>query len=441
MPPTFSIEEMEQKIHRLEKEIEELHGTEDECTRAVEALKEREKKYRLIVDNANTSIISFDMEGRVQIINTVAARNLGIAEKDLLGKSVYDVLNGFDDGALGKVREATATGEGCTIETEVGLPWGKSWFLTGVEPVRDEDGEVIAMQLISVDITDRKRMEQAMRESEEKARALLNATTDMAVLMDTQGIMLAVNKAGAEKLGKVVDELVGTCAYDYFTPGLAKSRKAVIDQVIETGKPLRNEDEGEGIILDQNIYPMFDEKGNVNGVAVFLLDITERRRAEKELRESKKELEIKTVDLEEVNTALRVLLKKREEDKTVLEEKVLFSVKDLVLPYLEKLKKSDLDHRQKTYLNIIESNLNDIVSPFMTLRSRKLHKLTPTEIHVANLVKQGNSTKEIAEILNLAISTINSHRDSIRRKLGITNRKINLRTHLISDSSDEILSI
>lgn len=281
----------------------------------------------------------------------------------------------------------------------------------------------------------------ALRESEEKARALLNATTDMAVLMDTEGIMLAINKAGAEKLGKTVDDLVGTCAYDYFTPELARSRKAVIDKVIATGKPLRHEDEDKGVILDQNIYPMFDEKGNVNGVAVFLLDITERRQAEKELKERKKELETQTIDLEEMNTALRVLLKRREEDKTVLEEKVLFSVKDLIFPYLEKLKNSDPDHRQKTYLDIMESNLNDIVSPFMALRSYKFQSLTPTEVQVANLVKQGRSTKEIAEILNLAISTINSHRDSIRRKLGINNKKINLRTHLLSDFTDEINSL
>ncbi len=409
-----------------------------ERKRAEKALRESEEKYRLIVDNAITPIIYFDLDGHVQLVNAVGAKNLGGTASDYMGKSVLEILPDFADETLERINKIKETGLGFEVEDVVELPWGKSWFLTSVQPVKDTSGEIIAIQLIGVDITDRKQMEQALRESEEKARALLNATTDMAVLMDTEGVMLAINKAGAEKIGKTVDDLVGTCSYEYFSPGLAESRKVAIDKVIQTGEPLRNEDEDEGLVLDQNIYPMFDERGDVNGVAVFLLDITERRRAEEELIERKKELESKTIDLEEMNTALRVLLKKREEDKTVLEEKVLFSVKDLIFPYLEKLKISDVDHRQKTYLNIIESNLNDIVSPFMTLRSSKLHRLTPTEIHVANLVKQGRSTKEIAEILNLAISTINSHRDSIRRKLGINKRKINLRTHLISDSTDEI---
>jgi PAS domain S-box-containing protein len=431
MAPKLTSEELEHKVSVLEQEIQELRSKK-------EALRGFEEKYRLIVDNAITPIIYFDLDGRVQLVNSVSAKNLGGKADDFVGKSILEILPDFADEALERFQKIKETGERFEIQDDIALPWGKRWFLTSVQPVRNASDEIIAVQMIGVDITDRTRIEHALRESEEKARALLNATTDMAVLMDVDGIMLAINKAGAEKLGKTVDDLVGTCGYDYFTPELAKSRKAAIDKVIQTGEPLRNEDEDQGVILDQNIYPKFDEKGNVDGVAVFLLDITERRRAEEELSERKKELEIKTLDLEEVNTALKVLLKKRDEDKTVLEEKVLFSVKDLIFPYLEKLKTSNVDHRQKTYLNIIESNLNDIVSPFMSLSSYKLHKLTPTEIHVANLVKQGRSTKEIAEILNLAISTVNSHRDSIRRKLGINNRKINLRTHLISDSTSEI---
>jgi len=145
-----------------------------------------------------------------------------------------------------------------------------------------------------------------------------------------------------------------------------------------------------------------------------------------------KELEVRTGDLEEVNTALKVLLKRREEDKTELEEKVLFSVKELITPHIEKMRNTRLDHRQETIMGIIESNLNDIVSPFMQGMPTRFAKLTPTEIQVANLVKQGKITKEIAELLNVSTKTIDRHRDNIRRKVGIKNKKINLRTHLLS---------
>ncbi len=162
----------------------------------------------------------------------------------------------------------------------------------------------------------------------------------------------------------------------------------------------------------------------------------ELRRAREELetrvKERTKELEEKSSDLEELNTALKVLLKKREEDKSELEEKVLFSVKELISPHLERMKMICLDHQKKTLVEIIESNLNDIISPFAQGMSIKFAKLTPTEIQVANLVKQGKITKEIAEFMNVSTKTIDRHRDNIRKKIGISNQKINLRTFLLS---------
>lgn len=161
-------------------------------------------------------------------------------------------------------------------------------------------------------------------------------------------------------------------------------------------------------------------------------EIKGHKRTEESLRERESELDIKTKNLEETNAALKILLRKREEDKTEFEEKVLANVKELVMPYLEKLEKSGLNGRQKNFLEIMESNLNDIVSPFVHGLSDKYLMLTPSEIQVANLVKQGKNTKEIAGLVSLSPRTIESYRDSIREKLGIKNRKINLRTYLLS---------
>jgi DNA-binding CsgD family transcriptional regulator len=134
-------------------------------------------------------------------------------------------------------------------------------------------------------------------------------------------------------------------------------------------------------------------------------------------------LEIKTSKLEEVNTALRVLLKRREEDKAVLEEKVLFNMRELVILLLEKPQRTGLDKRQKVYVSILESNLTDIISPFSRRLSSLYLDLTPTETEVANLVKHGKTTKEMAELLDLSGRTIDTHRDNIRRKLGIKTKK------------------
>jgi DNA-binding CsgD family transcriptional regulator len=155
-----------------------------------------------------------------------------------------------------------------------------------------------------------------------------------------------------------------------------------------------------------------------------------RKKAEEALKEKEVQLEAKAGNLEEVNTALRVLLKRRDNDKEELETKVLSNVKDLILPYIERLKKTPLNDHQKSCVDILESNLSDIVSPFSRRLSSKYVGLTPTEIRVANLIKDDKTTKEIAEFMSLSKKTVETHRDHIRRKIGIKHKKVNLRTYL-----------
>jgi DNA-binding CsgD family transcriptional regulator len=133
-----------------------------------------------------------------------------------------------------------------------------------------------------------------------------------------------------------------------------------------------------------------------------------------------------------MNTALRVLLKGREEDKQTHEEKILANINELVLPYLNRLKGTRLDERQRASIAIIEANLKDIIAPFGAKAAARNLSLTPSEIQIANLIKHGMTAKEIAGITSLSPRTIECHRASIRKKLGIKNRKVNLRVFLLS---------
>ena len=162
------------------------------------------------------------------------------------------------------------------------------------------------------------------------------------------------------------------------------------------------------------------------------VEINERKEAEKELRKKEKELKVKSNNLEEVNAALKVLLNKRNVDKYEIEEKMLLNVRELIDPYIEKLKKTKLSETQQAYIEIMQSNLSDIISPMVHKLSSIHLKLTPAEVQVANLVKQGKTTKDIAKLMGLGKSTIDFHRNNIRKKIGIKNKKINLRTHLLS---------
>ena len=161
-------------------------------------------------------------------------------------------------------------------------------------------------------------------------------------------------------------------------------------------------------------------------------EIVERRETERALRDREAELQMEKANLEETNTALRVLLKRREMDKHEFENQVMHNVKELILPFMDRLKVVTTDERQRAYLSILESNLNDITTDFVRRVSIGFYNLTASELKVANFIRQGKRTREIASLLGLSMRTIDAYRLSIRKKLRIQNKRVNLRTFLMS---------
>jgi len=145
-----------------------------------------------------------------------------------------------------------------------------------------------------------------------------------------------------------------------------------------------------------------------------------------------KAMERQAQSLEEVNTALKVLLEQREKEKTELKEELLVNIKKLIFPYIEKLETRRLDEDAKTYINIVKSNLKDLISPLVNTLSSKYFELTPSEIQIADLIKEGKTSKDIASMLNISPKAVSFHRGNLRKKLGLLNKKINLRTYLQS---------
>ncbi len=176
--------------------------------------------------------------------------------------------------------------------------------------------------------------------------------------------------------------------------------------------PFRDQGRIKAIVTHENITPIIEIQESLKQTEIELRNERER--------------------LEETNIALRVLLRQRDEDKQRIEETIFVNVDRLVLPYLEQLRQGRLSDKQHTLVEVIDANLRDIVSPFLQNLSALNMLLTPQEIEVANMVRRGRTSKEIADVLGISTSGVDFHRKKLRQKLGLTNSSRNLRSYLLS---------
>ena len=163
--------------------------------------------------------------------------------------------------------------------------------------------------------------------------------------------------------------------------------------------------DGTTVWSESRLRLMRDSLGNPIGILGVGRDITDRRRTEDALKQREHELFLKSSNLEEVNMALKVLLRQRDTDRLEFEKRILTNVKKLVTPYIRKLKRSTLSAEQKIYTDILENNINELMSPFLGNLSAKYMDFTSQEIQVANLVKEGKTSKDIAELMNITERT------------------------------------
>lgn len=161
-------------------------------------------------------------------------------------------------------------------------------------------------------------------------------------------------------------------------------------------------------------------------------NITQRKQAEEEVRAQAEKLKRQAEHLHEVNTALKVLLDHREQEKLRLQEDILAGLDTLVRPYLERLTAGRLDREQRTLAEIALDNLGKATQPFTAGPKGLSSRLSPAELEVADLLRHGKTTQEAAELLHVSPTTVAFHRRNIRSKLGLTGKRINLKTHLRS---------
>jgi PAS domain S-box-containing protein len=309
----------------------------------------------------------------------------------------------------------------------------------------------------------------------------LNSLTDsLYVIRTADFIVLGANKAFSDAIGLDANSIIGKHCYELThhrsTPCADSHHPCPLMETLKTGQPstmahIHFDSTGGERFFEVSAYPIRDERGEIHRIVHVDREITERkkyeygltaakeslkqqvqertaelimknRQLEEEVGERKiyeqrlktkgRKLELKSEQLTQLNATLKILLKQRDVDKREVEEKIILNVKELIIPYLETLKTRKLDQQSLSDLKIIESNLNNIISPFTHNLSSKFIGLTHKEIQVANMLREGKGTKEIAKIMSVSISAIKLHRYHIRNKLGLIDQKVNLRSYLSS---------
>lgn len=326
------------------------------------------------------------------------------------------------------------------------------------------------VQELEIIARERRKDERGLRDSENKYKILTEKMSDIAWIADMNLKTLYVTPSIKTVLGFSQEERILQGIKEQLTSdSLSMAMEVMAEELALEEKggadPMRTlhlelefiHKNGSTRWMDVIINGTRNEQGKLTGIHGVARDINDHKQAEESLKKAHellekrvqerteelakavhhlKENELLLADesrrLQETNTALKVLLRQREDDQHDLERKVLTNVKNLVLPYVEKLKSSHLNPAQANYADIIFANLQNIVSPFLRNLTSTYMDFTPREIEVANLVREGKSAKEIALLLNCSMRSIEFHKENIRRKLGLTHKKTNLRTHLLS---------
>ena len=263
-----------------------------EQRQADDKLRESEDRYRKLVEISPDAVF-LHREGRILYANPAAFTLLGASHSDeIVGKNILDfVPPAFQDRVRTNIEKDLEGQTSPRTELTMLRIDGTSILVEGRGIGTIIDGKPAVLVAIR-DITEQKQAEEALRESEATAHALLNAPTDSVILIDNRGIILALNETAALRFGKRSDELIGSLADDLLPEKVAKTRRTLITRVLEKKGMVRFEDNRDGRWYDTVAYPIFSESGEVDKIAIIARDISEQKRIRDSLKESEELLRL-----------------------------------------------------------------------------------------------------------------------------------------------------
>jgi len=274
---------------------------------------------------------------------------------------------------------------------------------------------------------ERNKMEAKLRKSEEIKRVFMNSATEAFFIFNSELKLIDINAIGLEFSGSIENRIVGKHILDIPLCSNDSDRYSQCLEVMNTGESINIEysaylpnRDGEELFLALTAFKAGD------GLGLIFADVTERKRIEKE--KARIDLERVNRELDQKKITLSNVLSQIEGEKRSIRESVALNVEKNVLPIIKTIKHRKIYNEKD--LKALEENLKDLTSSFYKNLMILKWSLTPTEIKICKLVKDDYLEKEIAEILNISLTTVKSHKKNIRRKFDITNTPVNLKTFL-----------
>jgi PAS domain S-box-containing protein len=285
------------------------------------------------------------------------------------------------------------------------------------------------------DITEQRRATAALRESEELYSTLVETSPDAVTVTDLEGRITFVSTRTVELHGCTSKEdLIGRSALDFIVPKELKRAVKNMQKTLEKGS-IRNIEylllrvDGSQFVGELNASVIKDAKGNAKAFIATVRDMTARKRAQEKLRQATGELQTKHKALLEKNIALTEILNHIEDQRQDYKQQICREIEQAILPAMQRAKLEEITSFPKMLENL-EANLKSILSRDIDVLRNRLSKLSPREIEICDLIKRGKTSKEISDILSLALTTVQTHRQQIRRKLEIAGKEVNLSTFL-----------
>lgn len=432
MPTLDMHTQLMQRLAELERENEALR---EQATR----LEQEERNFRYLYENAPVGMYEIDFRTRRYVsVNRVVLEYTGYSREEFLAMDPVALLTEESRNRFFERYAKIQRGEEVppTVEFQIKVKSGRVvWALLQIRFLR-EKGRIVGASVVAYNIDEHKHTYQALKESEERFRRLVETMKEGLVILDDTGKITYVNKHLEETSGYRAEELVGRTIDEFLSP---EASQLIRDRLFGENRDSQASFEmtwhrktGETRYSIVSPQVLDDSQGVQKSSFAIITDITSKKETENALRQRERELENYSLKLEEMNTALRKLLKVREEDKHDIERNVSSNLKQMVNPLIERLKASGLNQRQRHYLDLVSRNMEDVTAAFDKHFASQLLALTPIETEVANFVRYGYTTKEIASMMHLSPRTVDMHRMNIRRKLGLHRRGTNLRTYLMS---------